>query len=360
MKLSDFEKRFPAYARAGTSIELISSPGRGKSQTIRRVRDQMSERDGEEWGYADIFLATQTPPDLIGFMFKGEVTFEGKSFAVTDPTAPSWFMTETGLPVFAYKKGILHLEEFGQGQTDVKAAAAELLLNKRIGKWKLPDGWIVVASSNRTSDRSGVTKSLDFVTNRRKEIHISDDLESWLDWAGTSGVMPLTMAFAAQNPHVVFTEGVPEKQGPWCTPRSLVMADTDLQALTAENGGEMPTDGLAMEDVSGLIGHAAAAQYFAFVRLEQEMPKYEEIIRRPLECRVPEKPDAQMLVTYNLAHRVKPADADAVIQYVQRLPKDFAVTFVKSACSRDPMLILKPIFAKWVGENASLITALGK
>lgn len=360
MKLSDFKRRFPAYARSGLSIELISAPGRGKSMTIRQCVQMMSEADGEEWGYADLFLATQTPPDLVGFQFKGEVTYDGNTFPITDPTAPTWFITETGLPVFAYKKGVLFLDEFGQGQTDVKAAAAELLLNKRIGKWRLPDGWIVVAASNRTSDRSGVTKSLDFVINRRKEIHITDDLESWLDWASTSGVMPLTMAFAAQNPQIVFSDGVPDKQGPWCTPRSLTMADRDLQALAAENGGKLPTDPLAVEDVAGIIGQAAAAQYFAFVRLENEMPKYEDIVKDPTGTKVPEKPDAQMLVCYNLAHRVSKDDADKVIEYVKRLPKDFAVTFVKTACSREPLLMTKPGFMKWVQENAALVAALGK
>ena len=360
MKLSDFKRRFPAYARAGISIELISAPGRGKSETITSLVDMMSQIDGEEWGYADLFLATQTPPDLMGFQFKGEVTYDGKQFPITDPTAPTWFITKSGLPVFAYKRGILFLDEFGQGQTDVKAAAAELLLNKRIGKWRLPDGWIVVAASNRTSDRSGVTKSLDFVINRRKEIHISDDLDSWLDWAATSGVMPLTMAFAAANPQIVFSEGVPEKQGPWCTPRSLVMADRDLQALASENDGTMPTDPLAIEDVAGTIGQAAAAQYFAFVRLEQEMPKYEKIIADPKGTRVPDKPDAQMLVCYNLAHRVTSKDADQVIEYVKRLPKDFSVTFVKTACNREPTLVTKPGFMKWIGENASLLAVIGK
>jgi len=360
MKLSDFSRRFPVYADAGNSIELISAPGRGKSQTVRALVDMMSQRDGEEWGYADLFLATQTPPDLIGFQFKGEVTYDGKQFPITDPTAPTWFITESGLPVFAYKRGVLFLDEFGQGQTDVKAAAAELLLNKRIGKWRLPDGWIVIAASNRTSDRSGVTKSLDFVINRRKEIHISDDVEGWLDWADTSGVMPLTKAFAAQNPQVVFTDGVPEKQGPWCTPRSLVMADKELRAHAHANGGAIPTDPLTIEDVSGIIGQAAAAQYFAFVRLESELPKYEKIVADPDGTKIPEKPDAQMLICYNLAHRVTSKDADAIIKYVQRLPKDFSVTFVKTACTREPTLITKPSFMKWVGENASLLAVIGK
>jgi hypothetical protein len=358
VKLNTFEQRFPAYASSGLSIELISAPGRGKSQTIRRCRDRMSELDGEEWGYAELFLATQTPPDLIGFQFKGEITYDGKAFAITDPTAPSWFITETNKPVFAYKRGILHLEEFGQGQTDVKAAAAELLLNRRIGKWRLPDGWIVIASSNRTSDRSGVTKSLDFIINRRKEIHVDDDLQSWLDWALTSGVMPLTMAFAAQNPHIVFSDGVPEKQGPWCTPRSLVMADKDLQSLAKFNNGELPVDDLAMEDVSGTIGAAAAAQYFAFVRLEREMPKFEDIVAKPTVVNVPDRPDAQMLVCYNLAHRIDETTADAVVQYMERFDKEMGVIFIKAATQRNYKLLSTPSFRKWCSTNASIMAAV--
>lgn len=360
MKLNDLDAMFPAYAAAGVSMELISAPGRGKSTKVRQLVKQMSAITGEEWGYADLFLATQTPPDLMGFQFKGEVTYEGKTFPITDPTAPTWFITETGLPVFAYERGIMFLDEFGQGQTDVKAAAAELLLNKRIGKWKLPDGWIVVAASNRTSDRSGVTKSLDFVINRRMEIHLTDDLQSWLDWADTTEMLPLTKAFAAQNPQIVFTEGVPDKQGPWCTPRSLEMADKVIRAMQVTNGGKLRVDALAVESVAGLVGQAAAAQYFAFIRLENELPKYDAIVKDPSGTKIPEKPDAQMLLCYNLAHLVTAKDAEKVIEYVQRLPKDFSVTFVKTACQREPMLITKPGFMKWVGQNAALLAVVGK
>ena len=354
MKNADFERRFPAYAATGLAIELISRPGRGKSQTIRRIRDQMSARDGEEWGYADLFLATQTPPDLIGYQFKGEVTYDGKTFAITDPTMPSWFMTDTGLPVFAYKRGILHLEEFSKGQTDVKAAAAELMLHKRIGKWQLPDGWVVVASSNPTDSRSGDTKSLDFVINRRLEIHIEDDLQGWVDHALTIGVMPLTIAFAQQNPHILFSPNK-EKQGPWCTPRSLVMADTLLQALKVQNDGKLPVDDLAIEDVAGLIGDAEAAQYFAFVRLELELPKFEAICANPTGTPVPDRIDAMMLTCYNLAARVDDKTADAVFAYVQRLPEDFGIVFAKAAVTRNFKLLNTPAFKKYNADNANMI-----
>lgn len=107
-----------------------------------------------------------------------------------------------------------------------------------------------------------------------------------------------------------------------------------------------------------MIGHGAAAQYFAFVRLEREMPKYEEIIANPGKVKVPDKPDAQMLVCYNLAHRVTKDDAAPVIQYIERMPKEFAVTFASAACKRAPMLVMAPAFQKWAMANSSLMAQI--
>lgn len=359
MNFTELREQMPALLDSGLSIELISAPGRGKSEFVADTVKQMSELTGTQWGFATMFLATQTPPDLIGYQFKGERNWGGKTVAVTDPTLPLWMVTHDGKPVWEYERGILFLDEYGQGEADVKRASAELLLNKQIGPWKLPERWTVIAASNRQSDRSGVTKSFDFVINRRVEIHITDDINAWNDWAAQHDVMPLTMAFANQNPQVVFSDGVPQKQGPWCTPRSLVMADRYLKTM-AKRTGTVPEKGPAIEVVSGLIGAGPAAQYFAFVRLEHEMPKYEAILKDPMKVKVPEKPDALMLIAFNLAHRVKVDEIDAVVKYMDRCPKEFGVTFATSACRRDPTLVSTPSMYKWASQNSSLMSQIVK
>lgn len=360
MNFTQLRDQMPALLDSGLSIELVSAPGRGKSEFVADTVKTMSERDGKPWGFATLFLATQTPPDLVGYQFKGEREWGGKKVSVTDPTLPSWMVTDEGKPVWEYERGVLFLDEYGQGEADVKRASAELLLNGRIGPHRLPPGYTVIAASNRSNDRSGVTKSFDFVINRRMEIHITDDIASWTDWAMQNDVMPLTVAFANQNPHIVFSDGVPEKQGPWCTPRSLVMADTMLRTMAKSNGDEMPVAGAALELVGGLMGSGAAAQYFSFVRLEREMPKYERIIADPKKAKLPEKPDAQMLVAFNLAHRVKPDDAAAVVAYMDRMPKEFGVTFATAACKRDITLVTAPAFQKWAATNSSLMASIAR
>jgi hypothetical protein len=360
MKFTDLREHCVDLIDAGISVQLRSAPGRGKSEFVEELVKHLSARDGEEWGFSVAFLATYTPPDLVGYQFKGELEYDGRHVTVTDPSMPLWMITRQGKPTWAYKRGIVFLDEYGQGEADVKRASAELLLNKRIGKWQLGEGWGVIAASNRTSDRSGVTKEFDFVINRRAEIEITDDIAAWEDWAVQHGVMPLTVAFAHQNPHIVFSDGVPDKQGPWCTPRSLVMVDRLLRAKAARNGGSVPDDPPTQEAVRGIMGEGEAAQYFAFVRLEREMPKYEKIVAEPLKVKVPEKPDAQMLVCYNLAHRVNKDDAPNVVKYVERMPKEFAVTFAQAACKRDITLVTTPAFVKWSIENASLMAAIAR
>lgn len=361
MNLQELDKLMPVYLDTpNLSLELLSSPGLGKSEFVESTVEKMSKRDGEEWGFATAFLATYTPPDLIGYQFKGERNWDGKVVSVTDPTVPLWMVTRHGKPVWAYKRGILFLDEFGQAETDVKRSAAELLLNQRIGQWELPRGWTVIAASNRSEDRSGVTKSLDFVINRRLEINITPSVDAWLDWAAVNGVSPIGMAFAKQHPHLVFDGKVPDKQGPWCTPRSLVKADRLFQNFDKAGLLDDRRFGPIGESLKGLVGEGVAAQFHSFLKLEREMPKWEDIISKPTKCKVPEKPDAQMLICYNLAHRVSVDTVDPVIQYINLLPKEFAVTFATAACRRDMKLVASAPMQKWAQANSSLMAAISR
>lgn len=359
MNFKQLHERLPRLMkRGGRSFELISAPGRGKSTFVKDTVSHMSLITGKPWGFSTMFLATQTPPDLLGYVFKGEREWGGKKVAISEPTLPGWMVTSEGKPVYDYEQGVLFLDEYGQGEADVKRASAELLLNHQLGPWKLPPGWTVFAASNRQGDRSGVTKSLDFVINRRQEIHITDDVASWTEWANGNDVSPLSIYFANEYPHIVFSEGVPKEQGPWCTPRSLVMNDHMLRDLSTD--GELPDDPEAIELSTGLIGSAAATQFFVAVRLEREMPKYEKIVMAPDKAKVPDKPDARMLVCYNLAHRVTEDEAEPVIKYVERFPKEFAVTFAQAACRRKPALVATAAFSKWCMTNSSLMAAIAR
>ena len=344
---------------AGISTELKSAPGRGKSEFVEKLIDHLSARDGFEWGFTTLFLATYTPQDLMGYMVPAK---QEDGSIISKFTTPPWMITTDKAGnqrhINSFERAIVFLDEYGQGDGDTKRVSAQLLLKGEVGPHRLKKGVGVIAASNRASDRSGVTKDFDFVINRRMEVSIADDINAWTDWAVPAGVSPLTIAFANQNPTIVFADGVPEKQGPWCTPRSLVMVDKLLSAKAKRNGGVIPEDAVTVESISGLIGGGAATAYMVFVKLEREMPKYEDIVRKPADTKLPTKPDSQMLACYNLAHRVQMEDAEAVIKYVERMPKEFSVTFATAACKKTPMIVRTPAFQAWTKANSSLMASI--
>lgn len=278
-------------------------------------------------------------------------------------TTPSWMMTAPseeyphGRHINTYKRGIVFLDEWSQADGDTKKAAAQLKLKGQVGPHRLHDGIGIISAGNRKDDRSGVTKEFDFVINREQQLDITPEFKSWEQWAIDHGVMPLTIAFAQQNPQIVFDGKVPDTQGPWTTPRSLCAVDRILQVKMKRNGGEIPDGPEVAEQLFGTMG-AGAQQYLGFIKIQREMPKYADIVKNPGGVKVPQKPDAQMLVCYQLAHEIKAKDSAQIIEYIERLPKEFAVTFATTACKKNVDLVSEPAFDKWARQNSSLMAAI--
>jgi hypothetical protein len=270
---------------------------------------------------------------------------------------PFFWRTIEGKRLEEYDGGIVYIDEADKAEVDCKKIFGEGADSGRFGPHRLPPGWLVWMSGNRVGDRSGSTKELDHLINRQLYIDVTADIPSWNRWAFENNVMPLTIGFTNAYPQVVFSESVPEKQGPYCTPRSLVKIDRYLQVLKKHFGG-VPDDATTQEEVAAGIGVDATRQLFVHLRLELQMPKFEEIVEKPTTAKVPETPDTMMLVCYNLAHRITKETAGAVIKYMGRLPKEFAVTFATSACQKTPSLVALPAFSKWASENSSLLAAI--
>lgn len=360
MKLNQIAQRLPYWYEARKSVYLKSAPGRGKTTVLSSAPERISALTGKKMGLVVINGPLLTPADSIGYLVPQKVTGEdGVQRMESLYTDPFWFRTKEGKRLDEYDGGIILVDEADKADIDVKKVLGEAALSGRLGPHVLPDGWVVWMAGNRQSDRSGSTKELDHLINRRMEIDVTDDVEAWTEWATAAGVQAISIAFVNQNPHIVFSDKVPDKQGPWCTPRSLVAADDYLKVVRKYNGGELPDDAETKEEVMGMIGEAATGQLFAFVQLEREMPKFEDIVADPKGTPVPNKPDASMLVCYNLAHRVKPENIDPVVAYVERLPKEFGVVFGKAACARDMRLLTSKGMSKWVKDNASLMAQIG-
>ncbi|MGU3659212.1 hypothetical protein [Methylobacterium fujisawaense] len=355
MKLNTFKDRIVGYYNTGNCITLRSKPGRGKTSVVEQAPAIISAALGKRMGYSYISGPTLTPADTVGYLIPSK---DAKGNAASFFTRPPWWYTAEGLPLEAYDGGVVFWDEEDKTEIDLKKVVGEMALTGRCGPHKLPNGWVVWMAGNLRSDRSGSTRDLDHLINRRCELKIEDDLESWLDWGLKSGMPALALAFAKSNWHIV-TADAPEVQGPWPTPRSFVMCIQHLMQF-GDGSGKLPHDNAAQEDARGYIGSAAAAQLMNFIRLEYELPSLEDILADPLGTKVPERADAQMLVAYSLAARVDVGNISAMVAYLDRFPQEFSVLFADAACNRDRNILNTPAMDGWCQRNGTLMVTISK
>lgn len=324
------------------TVELESGPGIGKSEMVPQLAGVMGEEMKVPFGCKEVFLNSKESVDMGGFGLPG--TDETDGARIMEYTRAFW-VPKANEP----QHGFFFLDEFRQSPHDVQKPSAELLLNGKVNTSELPITWMVIGASNREKDRSGVQRELMFVTNRRCLIQITPDLDSWVDWAERRGdIHWAAIAFAKHKPGLIFKDEVPDKGGPFCTPRSFVK----MQYLI----DDLPKD-LFTEFAAGYVGEGTAAEFTSFLRVVEELPEFDEIVRDPKGCKLPNKdrPDAQYATMQMIAHRVDGDTAAPAFNYLKRMPQEFQVAGLKATLKRNPQVLNNKDFASWIKDNKQLV-----
>lgn len=372
MNLNEVKQELRSYLDANVTLQLVSAPGLGKSETIRDAVAEFSRQDGFEWGLATVLAAAYTPPDVMGYLMPSTTKVTNAATGVEEEvltskfSMPPWLMSDEGKPMNSYKRGVVFFDEWDKIEPDTKRCLANVLLNGVAGQWMAHEGIGFITAANRSEDRSGSTKEYDFIINRRAELHIRPDVRSWEDWAVRNNVAPIGITFAVKNTDVVFSGKVPEKQGPYCTPRTLVMGLKLIAKHIDTRTGKLiglddeSTETRINEKLTGLWGAAATNAFLVWTRMATEIPEFDDIVANPKgdddKVYVPSKPDAKMMCAYDLAHRVTLETASKVVDYALRLPKEFQLVFGTAAVKRNFRLLSSPAFTdKFIPENQGII-----
>ena len=355
MNLMQVHSMIPDWYEARSPIYLRSAPGIGKTSIIEDAIPELSKMFNRNLGMVPLNGGDMNVADTVGYLMPRD----RDGLFTSEFSLPFWWFTREGKPLTDYDGGFIFFDEIDKAPLDVKKIAGALMWNGRCGPHYLPPGWQVWAAGNRLEDRSGSTKELDHLINRRYEINVTPHLQSWKDWAFTHDVHPTFIAYAEKHSGLIFNAEVPEKQQPWPTPRSFVKLAHDLASFAKRRGSnKIPDDSLVQEFAAGIVGHGLVASLFSYITLGNELPSFDDIIKSPEKTRVPSRADAQMIVVYELAARVEEDMMDPVVTYVERFPKEFSVSFAKAACRRDPDLLNTPAITRWCATNHSLMTAI--
>ncbi|MFK7886370.1 MAG: ATPase [Gammaproteobacteria bacterium] len=165
----------PVLRRRATM--LWGTRGIGKSSVVRQVADAAGVT------LIDLRLTTIEPVDL-----------RGAIYADDEREQTVWFPPEF-LPSDPASSGILFLDELTAADQRLQISAYSLILDRRVGNYCLPDGWMVVAAGNASFHGAVSYDMGTALADRMFHFNIEPTVEAFLDYALERDFAPEVLAY---------------------------------------------------------------------------------------------------------------------------------------------------------------------
>ncbi|HJZ54999.1 MAG TPA: AAA family ATPase [Gemmataceae bacterium] len=201
------------------SLLLLSPPGVGKSEVVHQAAREAGLQ-------VRSLLGTQIAPEDVSGVPKLV-----RDRAVFCP--PRLLLPDDDKPF------CLFLDELPAAPPEVQKAFYSLLLERRVGEYRLPKGTWVVAAGNRSEDRALVRTMSSALLNRVFVVPVKVDLGEWLAWAAGAGVRPEIRGFVRFVPQAL-QRPVPADPVPFSTPRAWALLSRDMDL--AEKAAALTTE----------------------------------------------------------------------------------------------------------------------
>lgn len=141
-------------------------------------------------GYIDIRLLLYTETDLKGIPYPN--TEHSKTIWLQNDILPN--EDRDG------KKGILVLDEITSAARSVRTAAYQLLNERKLGEYKLPDEWLIICLGNGEEDGGDYQGMEGNFANRCSVYEVVPNLEAFKVWAFKNGIHPLVSGYVSFKP----------------------------------------------------------------------------------------------------------------------------------------------------------------
>ena len=247
--LKAFSKKRPLF--------LWGPPGIGKSELVAEIAEELG-------GYMiDLRLGQMEPTDIRG------IPFYNKDLGKMDWAEPVDLPTKE----FAeqYPIVVLFLDEMNSAAPSVQAAAYQLILNRRCGKYFLPDNVVLVAAGNRESDKGVTYRMPTPLANRFIHQEMRVDFASYQEWAVKNKIHKDVVGYLSFAKQDLYDFDPKSASRAFATPRSWTFVS---QILEDEDGD----DDTIMNLVAGTVGEGLAVKFMAHRKIAGRMPRPEDIL----------------------------------------------------------------------------------
>lgn len=238
----------------------------------------------------------------------------------------------------------LLIEELSDAPIPMQNPMCRVILDRYAGELKLHPKLFIIATGNRTQDKSGANRMSTKLGNRMQTLQFDENLDDWCDWAIDADLKMPLIQFIRFRPNLLSDFDPNRSINP--TPRSW--------ALVNEVNDTLPSD-LYYGNIAGLVGEGAAAEFTGFLRIFRSLPNIDGIIMNPSKAEVPTDKAVMYALTGAISNRVSADNFDRLTEYASRLPQEFQVMYMLDSIKRKPEIKDTKAFVQWSVKNASVL-----
>jgi len=267
-------------------IFIWGPPGIGKSDIIKQLGEELDAH------VIDVRLSLWEPTDIKGIPY----------FDSNDGTMKWAPPSELPSLFFAHKHKliILFMDEMNSAAPSVQAAAYQLILNRRVGTYQLPDNVVMVAAGNRESDKGVTFRMPAPLANRFVHLEMTHEWDDYFEWAVKNKIHQDVVGFLSFSKKSLYDFDPKSSSRAFATPRSwsfvselLTDDDVDSETLT--------------DLVSGSVGEGLAISFMAHRKHASKMPNPTDILSGKVKKMDSTEISAQYSLVVSLCYELKDA-----------------------------------------------------
>lgn len=227
----------------------LGKGGIGKTESICNLAQKL------KIGYVDIRLLMYSEVDLKGIPFPDEHHIH--TIWLQNNILPN--VERDG------ERGILVLDEITSVARSVRTAAYQLLNERRLGEYVLPENWTIVCLGNGEEDGGDYQGMEGNFANRCSMLYVVPEVEAWKHWAYEHGVNYLVLGYVSWRPSELHTyKPDNETDMLFASPRSW-KAVSDILNSHQYNKDDLLTNIRILSNVGSSVGN----QFTSFCKYKE-------------------------------------------------------------------------------------------
>ena len=340
LTINNAYKAITEVLKAGLTPLLLGQPGIGKSTIMKKVAKDFNLE------LIDLRLAQCEPTDVLGFPNLNR-----------DTNRASYMPMDTfplkGDEVPKGKNGwLLFLDELPNASTAVQVAAYRLILDREVGQHPLHEAVYIVAAGNREQDDCFVEPMPSALKSRMVHLELEMNPGEWLDYAIKEGYDYRVTSYIGFNKHHLHSDYVDSEEPTYASPRTwefvskLIKGKTDI------------SNPIMRQILNGTVSSPVTTEFLNYVKYFDKLPQYKDVVKDPLNTACPDGYDIGLIwatiAMLNSNFQIK--DLGQVMTYIDRLPEEYQLIFVKYLATAHPNEILnKPEMAEWIDKIVDML-----